>query len=62
LRHAIGVHLADAAWDVADVQDWLGHRDISSTLVYFRITNKRREQRYRATLRSRAIARTDGQT
>jgi type 1 fimbriae regulatory protein FimB len=62
LRHAIGVHLADAAWDVADVQDWLGHRDISSTLIYFRITNKRREQRYRATLRSRAIARTDGQT
>lgn len=61
LRHAIGVHLADAAWDVADVQDWLGHRDISSTLIYFRITNKRREQRYRTTLRSRAIARTDGQ-
>jgi len=61
LRHSIGVHLANAGWDVADVQDWLGHRDISSTLIYFRITNKRREARYRATLRSREIARTDGQ-
>jgi integrase len=61
LRHAVGVHLANAGWDVSDVQDWLGHRDISSTLIYFRITNKRREERYRATLRSPAIARTDGQ-
>lgn len=60
LRHSIGVHLANANWDIADVQDWLGHRDISSTLVYFRITNKRREAKYRSALRSREIARTDG--
>lgn len=60
LRHSIGVHLANADWDIADVQDWLGHRDISSTLVYFRITNKRREAKYRSALRSREIARTDG--
>lgn len=60
LRHSIGVHLANADWDIADVQDWLGHRDISSTLIYFRITNKRREAKYRSALRSREIARTDG--
>lgn len=60
LRHSIGVHLANANWDIADVQDWLGHRDISSTLVYFRITNKRREAKYRSALHSREIARTDG--
>lgn len=60
LRHSIGVHLANASWDIADVQDWLGHRHITSTLVYFRITNKRREARYRSALRSREIARTDG--
>ena len=60
LRHSIGVHLANANWDIADVQDWLGHRHISSTLVYFRITNKRREAKHRSTLRSREIARTDG--
>src|ERR1044072_1707586 len=60
LRHSIGVHLANANWDIADVQDWLGHRRISSTLIYFRITNKRREAKYRSTLRSPEIARTDG--
>lgn len=60
LRHSIGVHLANANWDIADVQDWLGHRDITSTLIYFRITNKRREAKYRSSIRSREIARTDG--
>lgn len=56
LRHSIAVHLATAGWDVADVQDWLGHRDIKSTMVYFRIVNKRRESRYREALISLEIA------
>ncbi|HEX8151557.1 MAG TPA: tyrosine-type recombinase/integrase [Thermoanaerobaculia bacterium] len=60
LRHSIGVHLMNAAWDIADVQDWLGHRHISSTMIYAQVTNQRREARYKATLRSREIARTDG--
>ena len=60
LRHSIGTHLMNAGWDVADVQDWLGHRDIKSTMIYAQITNKRREERYRETLRSREIARTGG--
>jgi integrase/recombinase XerD len=60
LRHSIGTHLMNAGWDVADVKDWLGHRDISSTMIYAQITNKRREERYRETLRSREIARTGG--
>ena len=60
LRHSIGVHLRNAAWDIADVQDWLGHRHISSTMIYAQITNQRREARYKATERSREIARTDG--
>ena len=50
----------NAAWDIADMQDWLGHRHISSTMIYAQITNKRREARYKATLRSREIAKTDG--
>jgi integrase len=58
LRHSIGVHLANVGWDAADVQDWLGHREIASTMVYFRITNKRREARYEMLLGSPEIART----
>jgi site-specific recombinase XerD len=50
----------NAGWDAADVRDWLGHRDISSTMIYAQVTNKRREERYRATVRSREIARTGG--
>jgi site-specific recombinase XerD len=41
LRHSIAVHLAEIGWTPADVQYWLGHRDIKSTMVYFRITDKR---------------------
>ncbi len=39
LRHSIAVHMADKGMDVAVIQDWLGHRDITSTMVYVRITN-----------------------
>jgi site-specific recombinase XerD len=56
LRHSIAVHLMNAGWDVADVQDWLGHRDITSTMVYAAITNKRREAKYEESLLSDEIA------
>ena len=58
LRHSIAVHLAEIGWDPAAVQDWLGHRDITSTMVYFRITEKRSDALQRAMHRSRGIART----
>ena len=44
LRHSIAVHLANEGVDVAVIQDWLGHRDISSTMVYVRITNSNRDR------------------
>jgi site-specific recombinase XerD len=56
LRHSIAVHLMNAGWDVADVQDWLGHRDIASTMVYATVTNKRREAKYEEALLSDEIA------
>jgi integrase/recombinase XerD len=56
LRHSIAVHLMNAGWDAADVQDWLGHRDIASTMVYAAVTNKRREARYEEALLSDEIA------
>src|SRR5712692_9332109 len=56
LRHSIAVHLMNAGWDAADVQDWLGHRDITSTMVYAAITNKRRNANYERSLTSSEIA------
>lgn len=59
LRHSIAVHLMNAGWDAADVQDWLGHRDIASTMVYAAVTNKRREAKYEEALLSSEIAAND---
>jgi site-specific recombinase XerD len=56
LRHSIATHLLNAGWDIADVQDWLGHRKIASTLVYAAVTNKRRLARYEEALLSPEIA------
>lgn len=56
LRHSIAVHLMNAGSDVADVQDWLGHRSITSTMVYARVTVKRREESYERALASGEIA------
>jgi integrase len=56
LRHSIAVHLMNAGWDASDVQDWLRHRDIASTMVYAAVTNKRREAKYEELLLSEEIA------
>jgi integrase len=60
LRHSIGVHLATAGWDIADVQWWLGHKDIASTAIYFQVMPERVAVKYRMLLRSRRLARTGG--
>lgn len=36
----------NAAWDIADVQDWLGHRHVSSTMIYAQVTNQFAMQSY----------------
>ena len=56
LRHSIAVHLMNAGWDASDVQDWLGHRDIASTMIYAAVTNRRREAKYEEALLSDEIA------
>jgi integrase/recombinase XerD len=60
LRHSIATHLLEAGRDIVDVQDWLGHTQITSTLVYARVTNKRREATYAECLHSEAIAANNG--
>lgn len=56
LRHSIAVHLMNAGVDAADVQDWLGHVSIATTMIYARITNKRRDDTFRRLLDSPEIA------
>ena len=40
------VHFMNEGVDLADVKDWLGHRSISSTMIYAQVTNKRRDATY----------------
>lgn len=56
LRHAIAVHLLNASWDLLDVKEWLGHSSVTSTLVYARVTNRRRDQKYELALASGELA------
>jgi integrase len=55
LRHSIGVHMANEGFDISDVGDHLGHSDLTSTAIYFQVTDKRRAANYRRMLRSREI-------
>jgi len=58
LKHSIALHLLNAGWDIIDVQDWLGHKDIKNTAIYGKISNKRREQQFQKLLKSNEVANT----
>jgi integrase/recombinase XerD len=47
LKHSIATHLLEARADLRFVQDWLGHADIESTVVYAAIVNPTREKKAR---------------
>lgn len=55
LRHSIAVHMLDAGADVIFVKDLLGHKNIQNTLVYSRLTSKRRDEIHRMLLESPRI-------
>lgn len=57
-RHSIAVHFMNEGLDSSDVQDWLGHRSLTSTMIYAQVTNKRRDQTYQRLTQSKEIAET----
>lgn len=56
LRHASAVHLMNSGWDASDVMSWLGHRDITSTMIYAKVTDRRRTEMFEKALLSAEIA------
>lgn len=55
LRHSIATHLLEAGCGIEFVQDHLGHVNIQNTLIYAKLTDRRREEVYRQVEKSSKI-------
>lgn len=55
LRHTRAVDMAEMGLDVKEVQFWLGHKKIESTMIYFQFTSRQQAALYRKMIRNQDI-------
>lgn len=59
LRHSIAMHLLEAGQGIEYVQDHLGHVNIQNTLIYAKLTDRRRQEIFKQLEQSEEIVKVE---